>query len=131
MVFASEVCLSQCKGKSQLYDCMATLGDYTFARSYELDFKQSESSKQVSYIFSEKTMYLLEICEVADNSSNFQVTIYDSEGNFVATNYDKKKQKYYSDLGFYCQKTAVYYILFKYDSIKDLQDCSLVILTYK
>ena len=131
MVFASEVCLSQCNEKSQLYNCMATLGDYTFARSYVLNFNQSTTSETVSYIFSERTMYLLEICEVPGSSANFEVTIYDSEGNFVTTNYDKKKRKYYSDLGFYCQKTAVYYILFKYDSIKDSQDCALVILMYK
>ena len=131
MALTSEICLSQCSDQGNLYNCMSTLGDYTFARSYELDFKQSESTKQVSYIFSERTMYLLEICVVPGSSSNFQVTIYDFEGYLVTTNYDKKKKKYYSDLGFYCQKTAVYYILFKYDSIKDSQDCGLVILTYK
>ena len=137
MVLMPQWCFSQCHSKAKVETCASKLGDFKFLKAYEIDadkFKSGDKSikKEFSYVFSKNTMYKLVLCDGSgEGNISLIATIFDTNRKLKGSSYDKKKKKKYSQIGYQCTATGIYYISFSYDGIQPPSDCSLCILGFK
>jgi len=106
-------------------------------KAYEIDadkFKSGDKDvkKEFSYVFSKNTMYKLILCDgSADGKTSLIANIYDTNRRLKLSSYNKKKKTKYSQVGYQCTATGIYYMSFSYDGNKPPSDCSLCILGFK
>ncbi len=119
---------AQCNPDALASKCNATLGTYTFLKSYKLDpVKAVNNAIEYSYVFSKDTEYILMLCEAGQN--DVVVTLYDQKRKELASNFDKKNNKVLPGMGYKCSATGVYYMTF---AIKDAAtDCGISVLGFK
>lgn len=114
---------AQCDAK----ECVAKLSaGYTFLKTYKIETSKSEN--EFSYVFSKNTNYMLMICNSGTNDQNVIATVYDSNKKEIATNFDKKNNKYYPAFVYNCKVTGIYYIKF---TLKETIQCCTGILAFK
>lgn len=137
MVFITQWGFSQCHNKAKVEKCASKLGDFKFLKAYEINtdkFKSGDKNikKEFSYVFSKNTMYKLVLCDGStDGNISMIANIYDTNRKLKISSYDKKKKKKYSQIGYQCTATGIYYMSFSYVGVKPPSDCSLCVLGFK
>lgn len=104
------------------------LGDFTFLKSYKVDGNKS-GLVEYSYVFSKDTQYLLIYGDASDETAKVLVTLYDGSRKELASNFDKKNNRYLPGIGYKCTATGIYYMTF---SMKETDDkCGVSVLGFK
>ena len=121
--FTSIKAFSQCSSD----ECIAKLGEgYTFLKTYKMESVGEETEH--SYVFSKETSYMLVLCGKDGVSPNVTVTPYDSNRKEIATNYDKKNNKYFNAIVYTSKATGMYYLRY---SFQGEQPCCVSVLAFK
>jgi len=113
-------------GQCQTDECVAKITNgYTFLKSYKIEKVGDEM--EYSYVFSKDTNYMLVMCD-GGTGKNIVVTLFDSNRKEIATNFDKKNDKYYPAIAYPCKATGIYYLRF---SFVDKPECCVSVLAFK
>lgn len=108
-------------------ECITKLGNgYTFLKNYQMERIGNEMEH--SYVFSKETNYMLVLCNKDGGAKNVEVSLFDSSRKLIATNYDKKNDKYYPAIAYNCKATGMYYIRFNFT---DKSECCVSVLAFK
>lgn len=108
-------------------ECIAKIGNgFTFLKTYKPDLAGKEN--EFSYVFSKNTNYMLLICGKNNNAQNIIATIFDSSKKEIASNYDKKNDRFYPAFVYNCTVTGIYYMKFTF---KERIECCNGILAFK
>ena len=99
---------------------------YTFLKNYQID--KTTEEVEYSYVFSNNTTYILAMANKEGNANNVIVEILDSNKKLIASNYNKKTDKYYPAVVFPCKSTGIYYLKFTF---KERPDCFASVLGFK
>jgi len=122
---------AQCEDDGFIENCAATIGDFTFLKSYTFNVDAGIDEKQASifgysYVFSRGSKYILSSCF---DGGKMIVSLYDGNRKLITSSYDKRSGKFYGGIRYECASTGVYYITF---SFKELQKgCGVSILGFK
>ncbi len=124
-----------CDTKKFKEDCTRKIPQgYTFLKSYSVDGKNG-AQKQVSYsyIFSKNTSYIMILANSHPQNKGFLVELYDSNRRRLASSYLSasagRPAKYYPALGYQCQATGIYHLVFKFEDTQDY--CAGSVLAFK
>jgi hypothetical protein len=99
---------------------------YTFLKHYAMEKIGNEVEH--SYVLSKETNYMLVLCDKDGGAKNVEVTLFDSSRKMVATNFDKKNNKYYSAIAYNCKATGIYYLRFNFTP---QSECCVSVLAFK
>jgi len=122
-MFLSQLGYAQCKAD----ECIGKISQgYTFLKSYQME--KIGDQLEYSYVFSKETNYMLVLCNPGGPSSGVIVTLFDSNKKEIATNFDKKNNKYYPAIAYQCKATGIYYLRF---SFTDKPECCVSVLAFK
>ncbi len=123
---------AQCDADKHKNKCVSQLASgFTFIKSYLLnDAKENDNGEiEYSFVFSSGTLYMLTFANSMGMSDNIEIKLYSPSKKLVASNYDKKNNKFRANIGYKCAATGVYYMTFKF---KDAPThCGLSVLGFK
>ncbi|MFQ3574849.1 MAG: hypothetical protein SNJ77_00270 [Cytophagales bacterium] len=120
--------IAQCNTDPITEKMASKLGDFTFLKSYKVDGNKS-GVVEYSYVFSKDTQYLLIYGDASDETAKVLVTLYDGARKELASNFDKKNNKFLPGIGYKCTATGIYYMTF---SLKEADDkCGVSVLGFK
>ena len=123
MMLLNNIANAQCKAD----ECISKLGvGYTFLKTYQLEKIGDEMEH--SYVFSKETNYMLVLCNKDGAAKNVEVSLFDSSRKLIASNYDKKNDKYYPAIAYNCKATGMYYLRFHFNS---KSECCVSVLAFK
>lgn len=125
LAFASVTASAQCNPDPLVEKCSGKLGGFTFLKSYKLE---GASDIEYSYVFSKDTQYMLSVCNSSEEVPKITVSLYDKDRKLLATNYNKKDDKYYPGLGYNCTATGIYYMTY---SIQSGDKCGVSVVGFK
>ncbi|TAH25099.1 MAG: hypothetical protein EAZ07_08015 [Cytophagales bacterium] len=114
---------AQCKPD----ECISKMGNgYTFLKTYQMEKIGNEMEQ--SYVFSKETNYMLILCDKDGGAKNVEVTLFDASRKMLASNYDKKNNKYYPAIAYNCKSTGMYYLKFNFNPESE---CCVSVLAFK
>jgi hypothetical protein len=123
LILFSQLSYAQCKSD----ECVGKISQgYTFLKSYQME--KVGDQLEYSYVFSKETNYMLVLCNPSGTSSAVVVTLFDSNRKEIASNWDKKNNKYYPAIAYQCKATGIYYLRF---SFNDKPECCVSVLAFK
>jgi hypothetical protein len=126
---------AQCKEDDLMETCDIPEYDFTFLKTYSVLADGIKASKKAQeneyqYILSKDTEYMITSCD--PGNPKMIVTLYDPFKRMVLTNYDKKNNKFYTNVGYKCMTTGIYYLRFTFpDDASGGAGCGLGILSFK
>ena len=110
MAFSVKVA-GQCDSEASDAQCVEKItSSNTFVKSYKLDGTRT-GDVEFSSVLVKDTRYYLNLCEEGVVSNNVEINVYDAKRKLVTTN--KNNQLIHPELSFNCDKTGVYYFVFK------------------
>lgn len=122
-LFCSVFSRAQCKTD----ECVSKITEgYTFLKSYQME--KIGDQMEYSYVFSKETNYMLILCNKEGAANNIVVTLFDNNRKEIASNYDKKNEKYYPAIAYNCKATGIYYLRF---SFNNKPECCVSVLAFK
>jgi hypothetical protein len=128
IILGLSISYGQCNTDPIAEKVAAKLGDFTFLKSYKIDGIKN-NVVEYSYVFSKDTQYLLIYGDATDETAKVLVTLYDGSRKELASNYDKKNNRYLPGIGYRCTATGIYYMTF---SLKDSEEkCGVGVLGFK
>lgn len=128
LLFAGNVS-GQCDTDMFLDQCASGLGTYNYIKSFSVNVApRKKAIPEYSYVFSKGSTYMLIVCDQNMSGGKMIVSLYDRGHNFIASTYDEKANKYYSDLLYSCEATGVYYIRATFEGTKG--GCGMCILGF-
>lgn len=123
LIIVHTVAQGQCKPD----ECISKMGaGYTFLKTYQMEKIGDEMEH--SYVLSKETNYMLVLCNKDGGAKNVEVTLYDSSHKTIASNYDKKNDKYFAAIAYNCKSTGMYYLKFHFN---DKSECCISVLAFK
>lgn len=119
----------QCETNDFLDKCASGLGTYNYIKSFTLNVKQRKNSNtEYSYVFSKGSTYMLIVCNDNVVGGNMAMNLYDRNHKLIASTYDEKNNKYYSNLVYPCSATGVYYFKATFQDAK--KGCGVFIIGF-
>lgn len=117
----------QCHSDTNDVQCLEKLSSsQTFVKSYKLDALRNGDT-EFSTVLVKDIRYYLNLCEEGEVSNNVVINVYDANRKMVSSN--KSDQSVLSELSFTCDKTGVYYFVFKKGSTSAV--CGLGALSFR
>ncbi len=128
-LFYSGSLFGQCDTDIFLDKCASNLGTFNYIKSFSVNASSRKKAiPEYSYVFSKGSTYMLIVCDQNVNGGRMVVTLYDREHKLIASTYDEKNNKYYSDLTYPCEATGVYYIRATFEGSRS--GCGMCILGF-
>ncbi len=128
IALANTLANAQCNTDPIAEKMASKLGDFTFLKTYKVDGNKS-GSVEFSYVFSKDTQYLLMYGDATDETAKVLVTLYDGSRKELASNFDRKNNRFLPGIGYKCTATGIYYMTF---NTKDASDkCGVSVLGFK
>ncbi len=118
----------QCDTDMFLDQCASGLGTYNYIKSFSVNVSRKKVTPEYSYVFSKGSTYMLIVCDQNVIGGKMVVNLYDRNHKFIASTYDEKNNKHYSDLLYPCEATGVYYIQTTFEGSKG--GCGMCILGF-
>jgi hypothetical protein len=118
----------QCDTDMFLDQCASSLGTYNYIKSFNVNVSRKKVTPEYSYVFSKGSTYMLIVCDQNVIGGKMVVNLYDRNHKFIASTYDEKNNKHYSDLLYPCEATGVYYIQTTFEGSKG--GCGMCILGF-
>lgn len=119
----------QCDTDLFLDRCASNLGTYNYIKSFSITASpRKKAIPEYSYVFSKGSTYMLIVCDENVKGGRMIVSLYDREHKLIASTYDEKNNKYYTDLLYPCEATGVYYIRATFEGSKG--GCGMCILGF-
>ena len=118
----------QCDTDLFLDQCASGLGTYNYIKSFSVNVSRKKVTPEYSYVFSKGSTYMLIVCDQNVVGGKMVVNLLDRNHKFIASTYDEKNNKYYSDLLYPCEATGVYYIQTTFEGSKG--GCGMCILGF-
>lgn len=119
----------QCDTDIYLDQCASNLGTYNYIKSFSVNASpRKKVNPEYSYVFSKGSTYMIIVCDQNVIGGKMIVSLYDREHKLIASTYDEKTDKYYSDLLYPCEATGVYYIRATFEGSKG--GCGMCILGF-
>jgi hypothetical protein len=119
----------QCDTDIFLDECAHGLGTYNYIKSFSIKASShKKSNPEYSYVFSKGSTYMLIVCDQNLIGGKMILKLYDREHNLIASTFDEKDHKYYTDLRYSCEATGVYYIQASFEGSKG--GCGMCILGF-
>ena len=126
LVLIPNLTMSQCMDEKLKTTCSSLLDSFIFVKS----FKVNSGSTEYSYVFSKGTMYMITVCDEAEEKGNKMVVeLYDRAHKLVASSFDKKTGKHFAKIGYPCSATGVYYMKYSFKGGKT--GCGVSVLGFK
>ena len=124
----SFVSSTECETSKFKTVCIQKLGDgFTFLKAYSLDKVKSDKI-EYSFIFSKNVNYMLTCATDIKDDSKVEIQLYDKTRKLLFSNYNKKKDLYYT-VNYSCSYTGVHYITFTHHDQN--AKCGLSVLGFK
>jgi hypothetical protein len=102
---------SQCDSDSFLDKCAQNLGTYNYIKSFVAYANpKKKANSEFTYVFSKGSTYMMLACIENASNGKMVINLYDRDNNLIASTYDEKTNKYYTELEYPCSATGVYYI---------------------
>jgi hypothetical protein len=119
----------QCESDAFLDKCAQNLGTYNYIKSFVAYANpKKKANSESTYVFSKGSTYMLLACTENASSGKLVVSLYDRDNNLIASTYDEKANKYYTELQYPCSATGVYHIKATFEGSK--KGCGLCILGF-
>jgi hypothetical protein len=119
----------QCDSDAFLDKCAQNLGTYNYIKSFVAYANpRKKANSEFTYVFSKGSTYMMLACTENESNGNMVISLYDRDHNLIASNYDEKTKKIYTDLLYPCPSTGVYYIKATFQGTKN--GCGLCILGF-
>ena len=120
----------QCESDAFLDKCATNLGSFNYIKSFTLNARpRKKANCEVSYVFSKGSTYMLILCNENVVGGEMVINLYDREHKLIASTYDQKNEKHFSNILYSCSATGVYYIQ---ASLKDAKGgCGMFILGFR
>jgi hypothetical protein len=119
----------QCDADMFLDQCANGLGTYNYIKSFSIKVPlHKRINPECSYVFSKGSTYLLIACDQNLKGGKMILSLYDREHNLIASTFNEKDNRYYSDLRYSCETTGVYYITASFKGSKG--GCGMCILGF-
>lgn len=129
VIFIPGVIFGQCDTDLFLDKCASNLDTYNFIKSFSVNVSpRKKVNPEYSYVFSKGSTYKIIVCDQEAAGGRMIVNLYNRDHNLIASTYDEKADKYYSDLLYPCEATGVYYISATFKGSKG--GCGLCILGF-
>lgn len=126
--FINSKAIAQCNTDPIAERMASKLGDFTFLKTYKVDGNKAPTM-EFSYVFSKDTQYLLMYGDASDETAKVLVTLYDGSRKELASNFDRKNNRFLPGIGYKCTATGIYYMTF---NTKDASDkCGVSVLGFK
>jgi hypothetical protein len=127
-VLVSFTGIAQCASQASDVQCVEKItASNTFVKSYQLD-AQRNGDTEFSTVLVKDVRYYLNLCEDGAVSNDIVINVYDNNRKLIVSN-KTKEQSIESELSFTCDKTGVYYFIFKEGSAKGT--CGLGALSFR
>ena len=127
-VLVSFTGIAQCANQASDVQCVEKItSSNTFVKSYKLD-AQRNGDTEFSTVLVKDVRYYLNLCEDGAVSNDVVINVYDNNRKLIVSN-KTKEQSIDSELSFTCDKTGVYYFIFKEGSAKGT--CGLGALSFR
>jgi len=119
----------QCGSDQFLDNCVSSLDTYTFIKAFNVQLKKKkEDNVLYSYVFSKGSTYMVINCDQEIPKQRMIINLYDRNHKLIASSYDSKRRKHYSEILFPCEATGVYYIKAQFEGSKG--GCGVCILGF-
>ena len=120
----------QCGSKKFIDSCSVFPENFILSKSRVLEIKTKKDIMDAVYsvILSKGTTYLITACE---NRGRMIVTLLDSKGNIVLSNYDEKTKKYYPKITFDCGASGSYDVHYSFEGNINNTGCGVTSLGFK
>lgn len=105
------------------------LEDYQFIKTFPIEITKQGEKVKYSYVLNRETKYRLVSVDNGVKGERMVVVIRDPAKKVMATNKDKQKKTYLTQLDFVCPATGVYSFEVTFEN--DHKDCGLNILGFK
>lgn len=127
----SAIGFGQCTSDDFLDKCAASLGTFTFIKSFNVEIDKSkggEKKVEYSYVFSKGSNYMLIVCDQNIKGKRMIVNLYDRNHKLIVSSYNKQTKKFYPSISYPCAATGVYYMESVFES--DEGGCGVNILGF-
>jgi len=106
--------VGQCNSEASDAQCVEKItASNTFVKSYKLDGARTDDV-EFSSVLVKDTRYYLNLCEAGEVSNNVVINVYDTQRKLITSN--ENDHSILPELSFNCDKTGVYYFVFKKSS---------------
>ena len=120
--------IAQCANQASDVQCVEKItASNTFVKSYKLD-PQRDGDTEFSTVLVKDVRYYLNLCEDGVVSNNVVINVFDNKRKLIVSN-KTDEQSINSELSFTCDKTGVYYFIFKEGAVKGT--CGLGALSFR
>ena len=129
-VFFPLISSGQCESDAFLDKCATNLGSFNYIKSFTLNARpKKKANSEISYVFSKGSTYMLILCNDNVIGGEMIINLYDREHKLIASTFDQKTDKHFSNILYSCSATGVYYIQ---ASLKDAKGgCGMCILGFR
>ena len=118
---------SQCHSEAGDAQCVEKItASNTFVKSYRIEGERT-SDVEFSSVLVKDTRYYLNLCEEGEVSNNVVINVYDTKRKLITSN--QTDQSILPELSFNCDKTGVYYFVFKKGSTT--ANCGIGALSFR
>lgn len=127
----SRIGFGQCTGDDFLDKCAASLGTFTFIKSFNVDINKSKGAEgkvEYSYVFSKGSNYMLIVCDQNISGKRMILNLYDRNHKLIVSSYNKQTKKFYPSISYPCSATGVYYMESVFEN--DAGGCGVNILGF-
>jgi len=119
----------QCDTDMFLDQCASSLGTFNYIKSFNVNVNpRKKANSEFSYVFSKGSTYMLIVCDQNVIGGRMVVNLFDRDHKLIASTYDEKNNKLYSDLLYSCETTGVYFIKATFEGSKG--GCGMCILGF-
>jgi|WetSurSiteA1Bulk_404760.scaffolds.fasta_scaffold36924_1 hypothetical protein len=119
----------QCETDAVLDKCASGMGTYNYIKSFIADANpRKKANSEYSYVFSKGSTYIMIACNEKVIGGEMVINLYDRNHVLIASTWDEKSKKHYTDLEYPCSATGVYYIKATFDAAKS--GCGMCILGF-
>ena len=126
MLLASNI-YGQCGNEAGDIQCVEKItASNTFVKSYKLEAQSGET--EFSTVLVKDIRYYLNLCEEGEVSNNVVINVYDNRRKLITSN-KTDAGSVLSELSFTCEKTGVYYFVFKKGTTSNT--CGLGALSFR
>jgi hypothetical protein len=123
------ISFGQCNTDDFLDKCASNLGTFNYIKSFNINASpRKRANSEYSYVFSKGSTYKVIVCNENVVGGEMLIGLYDRNHNLIASTYNEKSNKYYSELQYPCSATGVYYIKATFKGAK--RGCGMFLLGF-